>query len=129
MVGSLPIIEIDFKTLVQQEVEQEVNVQPRTNIAKAYKSVLLINPPYSMETGKDRKETYEYAIIPPIGMLTIAGELEKNDYKVSFIDAELEFLSDKQLIDKILELKPDVVGIYCITANFKRIVELSKELK
>lgn len=119
--GSLPIIEeVWHSRLLQQEIEQPV---------KTYKRVLLINPPYSMEIGKDRKETYEYAIIPPIGMLTIAGELEKNNYIVDFIDAELEFLNDKQLVDKILELKPHVVGIYCITANFRRLVELSKQVK
>lgn len=100
---------------------------PISNIS--VKSILLINPPYIMETGKDRKETYEYAVLPPLGMLTLAGEFEKHSYKVSFIDAEVELMSDEEVFAKVLEIKPDMVGIYCITANFKRLIHLSTMIK
>jgi len=62
-------------------------------------------------------------------MLTLAGEFEKHGYKVSFIDAEVELLSDEEVFSKVLEIKPDMVGFYCITANFKRITQLSVMIK
>ncbi len=111
-----------LQTLQEQQAKPDLTT-------KTYKSIVLINPAYAVETGKDRKETYQAAILPPLGMLTLAGELEKHHYIVHFIDAEVELMTDEDMLKKIVALKPDVVGMYCISANFQRLTELSKKIK
>ncbi len=129
MTGKLNIINnIASKegVLVQKQEAQEVNTK---SAIKNYKKILLINPPYATETGKGRKETYEYAVLPPLGMLTLAGELEKNGYKVIFIDAEAEFITSDQLFQKILNIKPDIIGFSCMTMNFKTLINLCTKIR
>lgn len=96
---------------------------------KKYKKILFIYPPFSMETVEDRKETYGTAILPPIGLLTLIGEIEKNKYDVDFIDAELDLLDDNDIFKIVMEKKPDVLGIYCLESNFKHLVDLVSRIK
>jgi anaerobic magnesium-protoporphyrin IX monomethyl ester cyclase len=98
-------------------------------IRKPLKKILLIYPPFALETAKDRKESYEVAILPPLGMLTLAGEIEKHGYEVSFIDAELEMISESEIIKRTIDIKPDVVGMYCTTSNSEYLIKLSQKIK
>ena len=112
---------------VTQSPQEYVAQSPRA--AQKYRKLLLIYPPFSMETVKDRNESYGVAVLPPLGMLTIAGEVEKHGYEVSFIDAELEMLNDADILGRALSVRPDVVGIYCTSANFNHLVKLSNRIK
>lgn len=94
-----------------------------------YKKILLIYPPFKLGTVKDNKEHYGSAVLPPLGMLTLAGELEKHHYEVSFIDAEAEQMDYDEVFNKAIAIKPDVVGIFTITANFDRLIQLSQRFK
>ncbi len=66
-----------------------------------FKRVQLIYPAFEMETGKNRKETFLSAVLPPLGMLYVAAEIEKAGYDVSVIDAEAERLNDDQTFNQI----------------------------
>lgn len=105
------------------------DINKTINDKKQFKKIHLIYPPFSLESAKGRKENYGVAILPPLGMLTLAGEIEKQGYDVSFIDAEVELLSEDDILKQTIDLKPDVVGIYCTTSNFKYLIELSKKIK
>ncbi len=127
---SLPII--NESAVSKREIKSRSTVtitMPLQRQKTNYKTVLLIYPPFYIETGKGRKESYGAAVLPPLGMLTLAGELENNNYKVSFIDAECEMINDEKLLAIILEKKPDVLGFSCMTANYNRLIAMSTKIK
>ncbi len=59
----LTVLDSNLTIPIQTNLESSETNYPSISV----KSILLINPQYIMETGKDRKETYEYAVLPPLG--------------------------------------------------------------
>lgn len=75
--------------------------------------ILLISPSFNVHT-----------IAPPLGLGYIASILLENGYKVKILDPSKKKLSIDDLIDIILALKPDLVGLSILTSRYN----LSKEL-
>ena len=82
--------------------------------------VLLINPPYLNRTRRKK----DVNVVLPLSLAYIAAVLEKNEYKVSIIDAAVEGdikkfeegifhvgLSFEELKERIKQENPDVVGV------------------
>lgn len=88
--------------------------------------ILLINPPI---TSVNPVISSLFFNSPPLGILYIAAVLEKNKIDVRVIDAALESLQIRDLIDRILSYNPDVVGISSTTFSFSSSVELAKHIK
>ncbi len=87
-------------------------------------SVLLIYPPISFE-----KRSSLSAYCPPLGALYLGTILQGRGHDVHVIDAEAEGVSEKQLMDRVKSIDPDVVGITCLTFTFdscKKIVAAVK---
>jgi len=88
---------------------------------KKIKKVLLINPAVTVSKGSIRR------MPTPLGLLYIAGSLEKNSYTVSILDSacegyenvtfrqseEIYGLTDEVLRQRIAEEMPDFVGVTC----------------
>ena len=72
--------------------------------------IALINPPEIKFHG------YK-PLMCPLGLAMIAGVLEKNGYSVKIIDGQLDNLSVKALQRKLIDLKPEIVGITGTTWN------------
>ena len=80
--------------------------------------IVLVRPKYTA-----------HIITPPLGLGYLASSLKQNGIKVKLIDALKESLEQPELVEKILRLRPDAVGITCLTSFYKEVINLSKTLK
>jgi radical SAM superfamily enzyme YgiQ (UPF0313 family) len=71
------------------------------------KKILLIAPNFII------RDEYGDPADPPIGILYIAAVLESKKYEVAIIDANIENLSDNEILSRIVLFSPDIVGISC----------------
>jgi anaerobic magnesium-protoporphyrin IX monomethyl ester cyclase len=78
------------------------------------KFVLVVVP--SMENAYHNLKDF-VAIVPPIGLISIAAVLEKKGYAVRVIDADAEQLSFEEILHKTVDEKPDYVGANTMTAT------------
>ncbi len=74
-------------------------------------SVVLINPPFSLEDryGKDMEQFG--AVTEPLGLAYIAGYLVSKNISVRIIDAPAEKLSGDDIINSILNKGENIIGI------------------
>ncbi len=102
--------------------------------------VLLLNPPNTMPSDSARRLT------TPLGLLYIGAMLEKNGYDVKIIDSPCEGynnlktegkyvtygLSDSEIIKKVNDFKPDLVGVTSMFSahqnNALHVCELVKQI-
>lgn len=79
--------------------------------------ILLIYPPIYF----DKKGEAEYLDVEhaPLGILYLASVLREKGYKVNVVDVGVENLSLTQLITRVREQNPRVVGISSMTANLR----------
>ncbi|MBI5118174.1 cobalamin B12-binding domain-containing protein [Candidatus Poribacteria bacterium] len=91
--------------------------------------ILLVVPPFpaAERYGKGIKDLA--VTMPPMGLLYVAAYLEKHGYEVSILDCELEGLNLANAIGKIKEARPDLVGMTCLTPNFRRCNALTSSIK
>lgn len=103
-------------------------------------NILLINPPNCVP----KEWKFPVHVFQPMGLAYIAANLEKNHYKPIILDAlasgwENEFvkdnllytgLSDDDILSKIIEFKPDVVGITApFTSQIKNVFNVASIVK
>ena len=97
--------------------------------------VLLIAPPIrenlfsGLDDGMPKKVAKEFGIYPHLGICYIAAVLRKNNIEVEIIDIEAERLSKSQVITKVREIDPDIIGITSMTFTFLYALDLAKEIK
>jgi len=84
------------------------------------KKVILIIPP---------QEKFHKDYLPSIGIGYLASSLEKANYEVGIIDSYAEGLDDEETIKKVLEEKPDVVGVTATSHNRFHAISICKEIK
>lgn len=70
-----------------------------------------------------------FAPIAPLGLIYIASILEKNKIDVIVIDQFAEALSNKDILEKVKIIKPEVIGFSCLTPVMNNINELVPEIK
>jgi radical SAM superfamily enzyme YgiQ (UPF0313 family) len=92
-------------------------------------NVVLTRPPYSILYGVYKKIPKDREIRVPLGLLYLASSLEKEGHKVHVIDGEPNLLSVSQIVSKIIEINPDVVGISSTTPEFHLAKEIVKQVK
>jgi hypothetical protein len=77
------------------------------------KSIVLIRPGYSDRiygTIYEQRSDTRREIRPPLGLMAIAGYLKTFGHTVHIIDGEPDLLSVEQILQRVLDLKPDMVG-------------------
>ncbi|MCB4790411.1 MAG: B12-binding domain-containing radical SAM protein [Elusimicrobia bacterium] len=70
-----------------------------------------------------------FFVTPPLGLGYLASHLKKENIDTVIIDGLRENLGLKDLTDRILGEKPDVVGINCLSDYYKEVIQLSKLIK
>jgi anaerobic magnesium-protoporphyrin IX monomethyl ester cyclase len=65
----------------------------------------------------------------PLGQSYIAAVLLNAGHEVSIIDASAEDLNEKQIVDRVVEIEPDFVGIGGTTPLFSQMSSLTKKIK
>jgi len=68
-------------------------------------SILLINPPLSLEERYGKDMAQFGAITEPLGLAYIAGMLEHHGIQVAILDAQAEKMSVNLIIDQISSTK------------------------
>ncbi len=76
------------------------------------------------------RPNYEsHLITPPIGLGYLSSYLRENAIQVKIIDGLCSNIDNKVLQKKIIDENPDAVGITCLTAFYKEVIDLSRILK
>jgi radical SAM superfamily enzyme YgiQ (UPF0313 family) len=67
--------------------------------------------------------------VPPMGILHIAAELQKQGVEAHVLDAEIEGLTVKEMVKRILDVDPDLIGFSIMTPQLHQALEASVYLK
>ena len=70
-----------------------------------------------------------YLIAPQMGVLYLSSFLKHNGHESIIIDALRDNLSYEQILKKVDEIKPDVIGIHCLSSFFNTVCDISNLLK
>jgi anaerobic magnesium-protoporphyrin IX monomethyl ester cyclase len=103
-------------------------IQPGTRV----KSIVLIRPGYSDRiygTIYEQKSDTRREIRPPLGLMAIAGYLKTFGHTVHIVDGEPDLLSAGEIIDLVLSLKPDIVGVTATTPEYPFASEIIRAIK
>lgn len=91
--------------------------------------VLLIYPPiskyerYSSDIGEVGGEQI------PLGIYYIASYVRSHGFDVHCIDAEAQRLHNSEILDKIKDIKPDIIGLSATTVAYMRACDLAQAVK
>ncbi|MBL7156541.1 MAG: cobalamin-dependent protein [Candidatus Omnitrophica bacterium] len=88
--------------------------------------ILLINPTQGLNINRPVKPKFQSH---PLGLLYIASMLKKNDYNVEILDACNFGCSMEEIKNRIIALKPDIVGITAMTILAPSAYIIAKEIK
>ena len=100
--------------------------------------ILFINPPadnlidaYKNKNGDIGIDIANYGKFPPLGLLYILSYIEKYapHHELHLMDCGSENITYKQLEEKILEIKPDLVGISSFSVLLIDVVNVAKIIK
>ena len=81
--------------------------------------IALINPPPRGELEK------HWATSPLLGIAYIAASLRANGHDVFVLDGKLNGLKVEALIAQVVSMKPDLVGITCMTVEYPLAVQIA----
>ena len=85
--------------------------------------IVLINPPPATEFDK------HWARYPALGIAYLASSLKAQGHDVRLLDGKLGDMSVTQIIEQTLALRPDFVGITCMTVEFPTLVTIANSIK
>ena len=69
------------------------------------------------------------AVMPPLGLCYLAGILRKDGHQVKILDANLLGFSQEEVLKKIKEETPGLIGLYATTLGINGAEELAKKIK
>ena len=95
----------------------------------AYKRVTLINSPYFLRGDSTFKHIEGYTI--PFGILSLAAVIQRDlpQTSVTVVDGRAENLSPDAFLDRVMDTKPDLVGISSFTYCINDTLLLAKWIK
>ena len=90
---------------------------------------LITTPPlYSLLYGDLKFEGVD-SVTPPLNLLSLAAYIRQYGFVPFLVDGYANRYSTDQLLEKVVQTRPDVVGITCTTPMFKSAVEVAGGLK
>ncbi|MBM3255168.1 MAG: radical SAM protein [Candidatus Omnitrophica bacterium] len=90
--------------------------------------ILLINLLNDLGMGEGRFNAV-IDVYQPLGLAYIAAVLEQSGYEVQVIDAKAERLSNNEVIKRLLDFKPRIVGLTSSTPDICAAISLAKQIK
>lgn len=102
--------------------------------------LLLINPAFFNKDEFEKRynsfndwikggNLYPLAFEPPLGIASIVAYLKSKGFDASLLDMQALLMDERELADKLLETRPDVVGITSMTTTFPAALRASKIAK
>jgi radical SAM superfamily enzyme YgiQ (UPF0313 family) len=93
------------------------------------KVALIMSPLTDLQNIKSKNWSKVISKIHPLGIGYIGAYLEQNNYSVKIIDANSEDLSDDQILNRLKEYLPDVIGFSSTTPAFLNAKRLIAKIK
>lgn len=90
--------------------------------------IILINPPFLLEQRYGDLKDFG-PISEPLGIAYLAASLERHNYPVSIIDSAVLRMDIPEIVQKLKEEKPDLVGISILTTMYGVVKELVKAIR
>ncbi len=102
--------------------------------------MLLINPAFFNKDEFEKRyisfndwikggNLYPLAFEPPLGIASIVAYLNSKGFDASLLDMQALLMDERELADKLLDIKPDVVGITAMTTTFPSALRAAKITK
>ena len=82
-----------------------------------------------MKIALARPNYDSHIITPPLGLGYLSAYLRKSGIEVVIFDGLRDNVDNRELLQRILQAKPDAVGLTCLTAFYTEVMELSRGLK
>ncbi|MDO8489042.1 MAG: radical SAM protein [Candidatus Omnitrophota bacterium] len=79
--------------------------------------------------GKFSKLAQKTSGFPPLNIAILAAIAQKAGHEVQIIDGEIEGLNNQEIIKRVKDFSPDLIGMTGTTPGFHLVVRLAKELK
>ena len=93
-------------------------------------NIILINPNYYEDIYSQSKSGAAIGrAITPLGLVTLAGSVIKNNHKVKILDFNLINNNNIDLKKEINSFRPDFIGITSTTPLIKNVYKLTEEIK
>ena len=91
----------------------------------------LIFPPFSYKLHEEniRIAVQYFGIMPPLSLAWVASIAEKAGHKVTIIDARTLKLSQEDVLDRLNEFKPDIMGFMMTTYMYRETLDWIRFLK
>ncbi|PIQ87173.1 MAG: hypothetical protein COV73_03650 [Candidatus Omnitrophica bacterium CG11_big_fil_rev_8_21_14_0_20_43_6] len=86
-------------------------------------------PSWTEVFGKFSRLAQKTSGFPPLNMALLAAIAEKQGHQVQIIDGEIEGLNNQEIIKRVKEFSPDLIGMTGTTPGFHLVARLAKELK
>jgi radical SAM superfamily enzyme YgiQ (UPF0313 family) len=96
------------------------------------KTIVLIRPGYSDRIYGaiyEQKSETRREIRPPLGLMAIAGYLKTFGHTIHIVDGEPKLLTAEQILELVLRLKPDIVGVTATTPEYPFASEIIRKIK
>lgn len=92
------------------------------------KKVMFVNPPLSLEEryGEMSKSG---TTTPPLGLCLLAAIVKREGYDASILDAEALRISFEETLKRIIDAKPDYIGITAVTISILNAAKLAEMIK
>lgn len=88
--------------------------------------VTLINTPYKELYGPDRPGIGNYF---PLGLGSIGAVLREAGHQVELIDPEAAGISETELVQRIADREPGMLGLSCLTPNYPVAVRIAQRIR
>ncbi|HEU6444733.1 MAG TPA: radical SAM protein [Gaiellaceae bacterium] len=85
--------------------------------------IALVQPPPRSEYDK------HWARFPSLGIAYIASSLREAGHTVDLLDGKLAGLAVDDIVTRVRDRPPDLVGITCMTVEYPRAVEIARRIK
>lgn len=92
-------------------------------------NILLIHPYVPMQLQYGTRYRWAGAVLPPLGILYIAGVLERAGYQVSVFDANALALEAPAVLEHVRQTNPDVIGLTGTTLAFGEVLRIAQLIK
>jgi radical SAM superfamily enzyme YgiQ (UPF0313 family) len=89
----------------------------------------LVFPAWTEVFGSMAKVAKCASTFPPLNLAYLAAIAEKNGHVVQLIDGEAEGLTSPDIVERIQEFSPDLIGLTATTPMFHIAAELARTLK
>jgi anaerobic magnesium-protoporphyrin IX monomethyl ester cyclase len=85
--------------------------------------IALVHPPPRSEFDR------HWARFPALGIAYIASSLRAAGHEIELLDGKLDDLTIDEIVSRVRERPPDLVGITCMTVEYPRAVEIASRIK